>query len=125
MRRTRRIDPETGSYVMTDGAWVWDDTGFSQLYQAVMTKYGTVPGDRTIGCKAWDREKISSNTPAIITADMEAAAQPVIDNGTVDSFEVVYCEIDLSNPNRINYGWHWRVEGEDHYHDGNLAIGSS
>ena len=39
-------------------------------------------------------------------------------------FEVVYSEIDPANPNRINYGWHWQADGEDYYHDDNLAIGS-
>jgi len=124
MRRTRRIDPQTGSYVMTDGAWEMDETGFSQLYQATMTKYETVPGDRTLGCKAWLREKVSANTPKVIGDDMEASAQPLVDDGTVDMFEMVYSDPDPDNPNRINYGWHWQVDGVDYYHDDNLAFGS-
>lgn len=125
MSLARKIDPETRDYVMEGERWVWDDTGFSHLYLAIMPKFGTVPGDRTMGCKAWLREKISRDTPAAIKREMEEAAQPVIDAGEVDYFRVVYCDVDTVNPNRINYRWEWSRGGVTQpYYDSYLAVGT-
>jgi hypothetical protein len=109
---------------MTNGVWEYDDTGFSQLYLALMTRFGSVPADATLGNRMWLVETISKGTPAEMTGHMIAATQACIDDGVVDTFEVVYCQIHSSNPNRIDYGWHWTAEGQDHYFDGNLAFGS-
>jgi len=123
-RRTKYIDPQTMSYVMRDGEWVMDETGWSQLYWAVMTKLGTVPADDALGCRLWNRTKMAGNMAATAKKDMEDAAQWVIDEGLVDTFEVVYCRVNGSNPNRLDYGWHWTADGNDHYWDRNLTIGT-
>ena len=123
-RRTRRIDPETGSYMREDGAWVYDETGFSQLYLATMTEYGTVPSDRDLGDKAMLIEKLSGQSKHEFETGMTASAQHVIDDGIVDTFEVVYCEINPDNPSRIDFGWKWSAEGQDHYWDSSIAYGS-
>ena len=124
LRRTRRIDPETGSYVMTDGAWEYDETGFSQLHQATMTELGTVPADDGMGNRLFTRETISSRTEEETKKDMADAAQHVIDDGIVDSFRVVFVDVNDTNPSRIDYGWTWKVGGESYTYEGSLAIGT-
>ena len=124
MSLTRKIDPETGSYVVEDGRLAWDDTGFSHLYLAIMPKFGSVPGDLTMGCKAWNRTKLSHGTPEAMKLEMKEAAQSVIDAGEADSFEVVYCDIDTMNPNRVNYRWEWTRHGARLHYDGYMAVGT-
>jgi len=124
-RLTRKIDPTTGSYVREDGAWVEDDTGFTQLYLATMTEHGTVPSDRDLGNKGWLIEKLSGRTPDEFKEHMEASAQHVIDDGIVDTFEVVYCHLDPKNPNALLFGWKWTAgSSEPHYWDSSIAWGS-
>jgi len=125
-RLTRRIDPTTGSYVREDGGWATDETGFTQLFLATMTKHGTVPGDRDLGDKAWLIEKISSMTPDEFSDYMEASAQHVIDDGIVDTFEVVYCYVDPKNPNALLFGWKWTAgSSEPLYWNSSIAYGSN
>lgn len=116
-RTTKRIDPSTGSYVMTDGAWEMDDTGFSQIYLAIMTKYGSVPADTTLGDRLMTRATMSRNMAATAKKDLEDAVQYLIDDGIIDSFEVVYTTVNASNPTRLDYGWHHAAGGVDHYAD--------
>lgn len=124
MRRTRRIDPETGSYVHTNGAWEMDETGFSQIYQAVMTKLGTVPADTSMGCRLWDRGTITKNIGTQAKKDMKDAVQHLLDQGIIESFEVVYAEQNRANPSRLDYGWVWTAGGKDRSYDGYMAVGS-
>ena len=121
----RRIDPETGSYVMTDGAWEYDETGGSQIHQAIMTRKGSVPADSTLGCELWNEDTLDASVEAKAKGYLEDAVQPLIDEGIIDSFTVVYAEIDADNPSRLDYGYVWVAGGEEQEpYDGNLAIGS-
>lgn len=124
MRRTRRIDPETGSYVMTNGAWEMDETGFSQIYQALYTKFGSVPADPTMGCRFWDETKIQANTTTTAKKQMKDAVQHLIDQGVIESFEMVYLDKNRVNPSRLDIGWTWKAGGEEHTYDGFLAVGT-
>jgi phage gp46-like protein len=122
--QTRRIDPKTGSYVMTDGRWEMDDTGFSQIYLALYTKFGSVPADPTMGCRFWGETKIQANTTTTAKKQMKDAVQHLIDQGVIDSFEVVYLDKNRANPSRIDIGWTWKKGGQTHTYDGSLATGT-
>lgn len=124
-RRCRYINPLTGSYEREDGNWKRDETGGTQIYLAICTKFGTVPGNRTLGCRLPNREKIGPSIKSEATKDLEDAVSQLLEDGIIDSFDVVYLEQNADNPSRIDFGYHWTAEGEDYYHDDFLAIGTS
>jgi len=124
MRRTRKIDPKTGSYVMENGAWVWDESGASQIYQRVKTKRGSVPSDPTFGNEFMNRKKMDHNILEVAKRDYAEAVEPIIDDGTIDSFELTVAEVNANDPGRVDYGFIWEAEGEEHSYDGRLAYGT-
>jgi len=109
---------------MTDGAWEYDETGFSQLYQAIMTKKGSVPADDDMGNDLWNVETLDSTTREKARRFMVSAAQPVIDAGIVDSFTVAFVEVNADNPSRLDYGWYWEAGSDSFEYEGNLATGT-
>lgn len=110
---------------MTDGTWEYDETGFSQLYQALMIRKGSVPADADMGSDFWNIETIDSTTRAKAKRYMESAAQPLVDDGIISSFTVAFVDVNPDNPSRLDYGWYWEAGGESHEYIGNLAIGSA
>jgi len=121
---SRKIDPETGSFVFEEGAWAWDDTGFSDLWLALLTEFGSVPADGDLGSRLVIRRKMGPNILDEARKDIVDAVAYVVEQGIVTDFQVVYVERHPTQPGTLRYGFVWRRGGDTHSYDGTLTIGT-
>ena len=114
--RRRKIDPETGDYVLEKGRPAEDDTAASAVYLALATPRGSMPIMPRFGSRFDEVRKIVDDTPRLVEQMAHEALSHLVEGGSIRKLsasatvEGSYISIDVSYVDRagrqqaIRYG---------------------
>jgi repressor of nif and glnA expression len=78
------VDPETRDWrIGDDGHLAWDSTVCSAVYDAVMTRRGSVPVNPGYGSGIHEAWKMSDRMPRELSTDIVSSLEPLVKSGAI------------------------------------------